>query len=394
MNRDVQMMVEGSLLERLLQQALRCGACFARVRRQGARRMIVTADPTSAAILMQLCKTYGLNARELSRGGFTAAKQVLRRRWTLLPGMLLCLMICSVLLGRVWMVDVRLSEGGSRNEILRCLQENGVHIGMASRKIDTDLLGKQLIAAAGDYSHIGVRIQGIRLLVEASAELPAPETYAIGKHRNLVAARSGVIHEIEVYSGEACVKPGDTVLAGDVLVRGREVVGKNSDTGEEITVPVGALGKVTARCWFEGHAEGFLDQIEYRRTGETRSECRLHLGQFSLPISECAAYASEECEAEILPLVGLFLPLEIRRTTHHETRAETLTAKPEALQQRLQLLACADALRRLHAADIEYTPASDWTDAQINGNTLQIRAVYEIYTDIAVASDAQAEEVY
>lgn len=394
MNRDIQLMVEGSLLERLLQQALRRGARFARVRRQGSRRMIVTADPASAAILMQLCKAYGLNARELSRRGFTAAKQLLRRRWTLLPGMLLCLMICSLVLGRIWLVDIRFNEAGRRSEILRCLHENGVHIGMASGKIDTDLLGKQLIASAGDYSHIGVRIQGIRLLVEASAELPAPETYAIDQHRNLVASRSGVIHEIEVYSGEACVKPGDTVLAGDVLVRGREVVGKDGESGEEITVPVGALGKVTARCWFEGRAEASLERIAYRRSGNSRSECRLQLLHFSLPISECAAYASEECEAEILPVVGLFLPLEIRRTIHHETRAETITADPEALQQQLQPLARADALRHLQAAGIDYTPASDWTDAQINGNTLQIRAVYEIYTDIAAERDAQTEEVY
>ena len=79
MNRDIRIAVEGSLLERLLKQALLSGACFARVQRTGPRSMIFTLDPASAAILLQLCERYGLNSRELSRSGWSAIGQAIRR---------------------------------------------------------------------------------------------------------------------------------------------------------------------------------------------------------------------------------------------------------------------------------------------------------------------------
>ena len=57
-------------------------------------------------------------------------------------------------------------------------------------------------------------------------------------------------------------------------------------------------------------------------------------------------------------------------------------------------LARADALVSMQAEDMEYEIASTWTDTQQSGNTLRVRAVYEIYTDIAATRDALTEEVY
>ena len=392
MNRDVWLRVEGSLLERLLQRALKQGARFARVRRAGRRTIIVASDARSAALLSGLCKRYGLDCRVLRRGGWTALKDVLRQRWTLAPGLLLCAVCCILALSRIWLVDVRFTGPcaslGSRSEILACLDAADVAPGMSAAGLKTELLQKQLMAEDGNYSFIGVRRQGIRLLVEASPEVPAPELYVLDRARDLVAARDGVIESITVHAGEACVKPGDTVRAGQLLIRGEE------DKSKEETTPVSALGEVVARCWVEGGAEGALTRRELRRTGRSAVNCRLKLMGLSLPLLQSPQFSSQELEAQILPVGGLFLPLEIERTTCFETVEVQEAVDAQLLEAQLRALARSDALRKLSGDAAQYRIANSWTDAQQDESRLRVRAVYEIYTDIAVTRDALIEEVY
>lgn len=398
MNRDLRLRIEGSLLERLLNRALQAGASFARVKRSGKRVILVSTDEHSAAILSSLCEKYFLDCRTLRRSGIPALRDTLRRRWTLLPALLLCLAICSLFLGRIWLVDVCFNgprpELGDEAAIRSLLAENGAQPGMPASQIDSELLQKQLLSGAGNYSFIGVRRQGIRLLVEASPEVPSPDTYQIEYARDLVAARDGVVESVTVMSGIACVKPGDTVHAGQTLIRGEEVIGVDSETREDITAPVSALGEVIARCWYEGSAEGYTNTEVSVRTGRESTHVRLKLLNRSLPLMEGENYLHQETETQVLPIVGLFLPLELERRTCYETRATSRTTEPEILQRQLEPLARADALKELSKDRIQYQTASHWTDAQQIDNILRLRAVYEIYTDIATTRDVFIEEVY
>lgn len=391
MNRDVWLRVEGSLLERLLQRALKQGAHFARVRRTGRRTIVVASDARSAEVLTALCRRYGLDCRVLRRGGWTALKDVLRARWTLAPGLLLCVVCCVLALSRIWLVDVRFTGPcaalGNRSEILACLDAAGVRPGMSAARLETELLQKQLMAGAENYSFIGVRRQGIRLLVEASPEVPAPEIYALDRARDLVAARDGIIESITVHAGEACVARGDTVRAGQILIRGEEA------RSQEETAPVRALGEVMARCWVEGSAEGKLTHVESRRTGRSAVNCSLRLMGLRLALSGAPPFSSQEAQAEILPVVGLFLPLEIERTTCFETAEVRTDMDARQLEAQLEALARSDALRKLPDG-AQYKIANSWTDVQQDENRLRLRAVYEIYADIAVTRDALIEEVY
>jgi hypothetical protein len=90
----------------------------------------------------------------------------------------------------------------------------------------------------------------------------------------------------------------------------------------------------------------------------------------------------------------MFLPLYMERSIHYETRQESVPLDKKQLEKNLAALARAEALKKISAEGIEYEIASHWLDAQQNENTLQIQAVYEIYTDIAAARDALTEEVY
>lgn len=391
MNHDLRLRVEGAYPERLLGRCLSQGAQFARVRRSGARTLILDMDERSAEIVLALCRRYGLNHRVLRLGGLSALLQKMRSRWTLALGLILCAALCWGFLSRIWIIDVAFTGPdaalGSAAALRRCIAEQGLKPGMTASAVDAELLQKRLLADADGYSFIGVRVQGVRLLVEASPEVPAPEVYEIARARDLVASRDGVVESVTVHSGEASVRPGDTVRRGQTLIRGEEAKSK------EETNPVSALGEVIARCWYEGSAQGPLERRIVAPTGRSENECRLELLGFGAPITECAGYASERLETEILPVVGLFLPLEIVRTTHVEVEERSAGVDEAALEEQLAALARAEIQAKLAADGIDYEPAAAWEDVSRADGMLRVRAVCEIYTDIAVSRDALSEEV-
>ena len=389
MNHDLRLRVEGAYPERLLQRCLTQGARFARVRRSGPRTLILDTDAHSAEIVLALCKRYGLNHRVLRHGGLSALLQKIRSRWTLALGLILCTALCWSFLSRIWRIDVRFtgSVPGSEAALRRCIAEQGVRPGMAASAVDAERLQKCLLAEAGDYSFIGVRVQGVRLLVEASPEVPAPEVYEISRARDLVAARDGVVESVTVHSGEASVKAGETVRMGQTLIRGEE------DRSKEETNPVAALGEVIARCWYEGSAQAPLEKRIVTPTGRSETECRLALLGFSAPITECEGYASETLDEEILPVVGLFLPLEVVRTTHSEVEERRENVDEAALEATLTALARAELQAKLTADGIDYELAAVWEDVSRSDGMLRVRAVYEIFTDIAVSRGVLSEEV-
>ena len=391
MNHDLRLRVEGAYPERLLGRCLRQGARFARVRRSGSRTLILDTDARSAEIVLALCKRYGLNHRVLRHGGFSALLQGMRSRWTLALGLILCAALCWGFLSRIWIIDVAFTGPdaalGSASALRRCIAEQGLRPGMAASAVDAELLQKCLLAEAGDYSFIGVRVQGIRLLVEASPEVPAPQLYEIGRARDLVAKQDGVVESVTVHSGEACVHPGDTVRTGQTLIRGEE------DRSKEETNPVAALGEVIARCWYEGSAQAPLERRVLTPTGRSARECRLELMGFGLSLTECASYPSENTEIQILPVVGLFLPLEVVRTTHIEVEERREAVEETALEAQLIALARAELQAKLTADGIDYELAAAWEDVSRADGMLRVRAVYEIFTDIAASRDELSEEV-
>lgn len=152
-----------------------------------------------------------------------------------------------------------------------------------------------------------------------------------------------------------------------------------------------------ARCWYEGGAQGSLTQRVSLRSGRTRQDRRLRLLGITLPIHSCEAFSQEEIEVERIPVAGLYLPLELEKSVHYETTTQSVAVDEGALRERLGALARAEALAALSRDDISIAQMNAWEECTRQGNTLRVRAVYEVNTDIAVTRDtfiSQSEEVY
>ena len=386
MKGDVTVQAVCLLPDRLLERAMARGLRFDSVERPDERTLRVRCGAGDANALLTLCGRYSIPAQVLSRRRASALAAFARRRATLPVAIAIAGALCALFLSRVWRVEIAFSgeaaEYGDRPALERTLAELGVVPGL-SRGIDAAQLARTLLASAPSYSFFSVHLQGVRLLVEAVPELPAPQVYDVDAARDLVSDRDGVVVRAIARSGALCVAPGDVVRRGQLLIRGEE---KLSD---DQTRPIAALGEVVVRAWYTGDAKLPLSSTRAAYTGRVCTGSSLSLMGLRWPISPGGEYEDQQTETEYLPVGGLFLPLEIERTTRREIRLESVDADADTLRNDTAALARADAARSLsreQASDCDIRDS--WLSYELSGDALSARAVYEIYVNAAVTREA------
>ncbi|MBR6022854.1 MAG: sporulation protein YqfD, partial [Kiritimatiellae bacterium] len=117
--------------------------------------------------------------------------------------------------GIVW--DIRV-EGNSKTPaetIVSQLESLGFGIGTRFRDVDFDQLHADYVAMQNDIAWLSVYMDGTVARVQVRelwADGVRPDRSSTGA--NVVAGESGVIEEVNVFEGEAAVKPGAFVLPG------------------------------------------------------------------------------------------------------------------------------------------------------------------------------------
>ena len=387
MTDEVRLRIHGLMPEKLIERARELGVSFQTIRPLGDHEIIVGVSAADAERLRGLCERFSIPCVTLSRRGKSALTQALARRWTLLIGLGVAIAVCWAFLGHIWRVDIAFTGDAAalgKPEVVRAaLTELDIRPGMG-RDIDAGLLCDELSARLEGYSYFGARLEGVRLLIEAAPEAVPPAVYDVGAARDLYADRGGIVVSVNVEAGEPCVKPGDTVRRGQLLIRGEEKVSK------EDSHAIAALGQVLIRAWFEGSAE-MPTLMEHREfTGRVSAASTLMTPWFEVPILAGETFESQTEQTDMLPIGGLFLPVRIERVTRRETRVKTQEGDTDALRGRLAALALADARARLFAeGPAEYEIARCWTrEHPIEDNTLRVSAVCEIITNTAVTTEA------
>ncbi len=393
LRRELCLRIDCAMPDRLIRRAAKEGICIRRAARIDVRTMDVICRDADARALLELCRQYHVNVRTVGDAEREPILHHLRRRWTVFIGIALCIALMIAFLGRIWEIRIRVDgvepSRADRQRILAQCTALEIGIGTAIHRADTDLLKKQIAANLPDMKYAEAHLEGIYLCIDANTETPAPETFEISAVRDIVAARDGIIVSVEADSGHACVKPGDAVRAGQALILGEEATAKDE------TAPVGASGRIMAKCWYEGHASGRMDAEICRRTGRMSAQTSIRLMHTALPLSSAAEYAQYESEWKITPIGGLFLPLALVSETRYETENSIEKIDGEALSMRLSALARSEARIRIAEADIADANITDyWENTDIHGADMHVHAVYEIITDIAATRDDLTKEVH
>ncbi len=211
-------------------------------------------------------------ARLLRRGGLPGLLWQLRFRYALLAG--LCISTVAVGILSQFILTVRVSGNVEvpTGAILSQLRAQGVRPGAFGPSLDVRNISHGVILELPELSWMTINVKGTVAEVLVREGDPRPELVDEDVPAHIVAKHSGIITHMDATRGQAWVKKGDTVVAGDTLISSWvdfvEPPGATADLGGML---VRASGKVEARVWHTLKAEIPLEATQKVYSGREKA---------------------------------------------------------------------------------------------------------------------------
>lgn len=268
--------IEGISVARFLRRLTESGIAIRNLSRDSSGSVVRFAiDRTRFFDLHRLKSGLPVRIRIVKRCGLPFLVQKMRRRPALWIGIIVMLFAITFASDRIWMIRIEGAETVRQETIDTLLKEYGLRTGARPK-------GAVLIEAANDMSvripeaaWIGLDSEGVTLIVKVVEALPESEKTNLCATSDIVATKDGIVTAITVMRGQACVKVGDAVKKGDVLITG-------TVRWKDTSYQTAAIGTVQAAVRYESVCELPASVTEAVLINETETVRSLCIGTFTI----------------------------------------------------------------------------------------------------------------
>lgn len=172
------------------------------------------------SVVMRYLEEVCIAGQLLKRKGIPMLWRTYRHRVGLLSGIVLFFAALFVAPMFLWEINIAGLDRLNGEYVTELLRKEGVYVGAFSPAIDRQTVCTNILRSGADISWLSVNIRGS----SANVEILEREFVSTAKHMadgaNIVAKKSGVVTDVQVQSGRAVVKKGETVQVGALLVSG------------------------------------------------------------------------------------------------------------------------------------------------------------------------------
>lgn len=271
----VSVVITGVEPERILNFCARAGVLFWGVERQDGFTLTMKVTGRGFPVLIGLATQAQCTLEVSRRAGLPFFILRFRKRYALLAGFLLCLGIITIFSRFIWVIDVSGNDRVSTTEILSELRRKGVRPGVYGPSIAQRELSNEMLLSMEELSFFSLNLHGTRAEVLVREKEPKPELLQENVPTDVRARATGIITHMEVLTGEPLYREGDTVVEGEILVRGAVQVSKEGEPQEFLWTH--AQARVTARTWHTISAEIPLRAQVKDYTGEENVRFSLNM---------------------------------------------------------------------------------------------------------------------
>lgn len=169
--------------------------------------------------ILKLLSGYPFEVIDCRHGGLPALLYRYRRRFGLIAGGLAFALITWLSSLFLWQIEVVGNETLSDTEVLELLSDHGFSVGSYIPSAKVKQLCNECLLDDSRIAYLAVNIIGTHCEVQIrEAQKAAPPETDLPS--DLVAAFDGQLWRLEVYSGQAILRAGETVKAGQVVISG------------------------------------------------------------------------------------------------------------------------------------------------------------------------------
>ena len=220
----------------------------------------------------------------------------------------------------IWNVDIIVQDNQIIENIEEDLQKLGLKQGIKKNKIDKEKIINEIRLHRKDISWIGLDIKGTNVKVKIVKSKEQPEIISNKDYCDIIAKKAGTISKITAQNGTAVVSVGDTVEAGDILIKGI-MEGKYTEARK-----VHSLGIVEAEIIYSKTKEVYFEQEIYNKTGKKENKYEISINNKNLKLyknnSKFDLYCSEINQSKIKISNNFYLPISITKITNFEQTKE------------------------------------------------------------------------
>ncbi|MGI6547025.1 MAG: sporulation protein YqfD [Bacillota bacterium] len=331
--------VQGPFLERFLNLAIKRGFAVWQIERQ-EHELRLRMEIEDFFAIRPVARLTHARVRIVRRAGLPFIAMRLQRRRALMASALFFCIVLYTLSSFIWFVDVRGTETVTPEIVVVAAAGLGLKPGVLRWQVDEQFLENELPKLVRGVSWVGITRRGTRVVVEVvEKELPPPP--ALAPPVRIFARKDALITHILAINGVAVVEPGDTVAAGDLLLRGY-LTGEApvpTDAPESAAFISPAEGTVRGRVWYGEEAVVPLIQRIPIQTGRQYRVTTLKIGQKEIMLTgrnkPPFAHGQQRIERRSLPgWRSIQIPVETTIITWSEIIFGTERLTPEQARER------------------------------------------------------------
>lgn len=348
--------------------------------------------------LAELARRAGFELDGERRRGLPYFLLGFRRRYALLAGLAVCLVLFGVGARTVLTIDVTGNESLTKEEIISQLRLCGVSVGTYAPDIPVREVENHMMLAMDQLSYLALNLHGTRAEVIVREKDPAPELRAERVPTDVIASASGVITHMEPWVGDARFQEGDAVLKGDILISGHMQMDIVPQEWEEEGPVLGEMlvhaeGKVLARTWHKLTAQISLTAPTKGYTGEktTRYSLSVMGKRVKFYQNSGISYENYDTITELkswTPIPGKTLPVVWEKETHRAYEISSVALDPAAAEELLRQKLLASLEEQMDQGKVLQT---DYTVTR-QGDLLQVTLLAQCDEQIGRITEMDTQE--
>jgi len=286
--------------------------------------------------LRRLLRGQGISVKIVKRYGILRIRKGFRLRPVLVPALCIAVLLLWGVTRTVLFVDIEGAKDEIQEaELLMQLATMGIEKGVWKDAVDVTAASEEILRTTPGITYAGLSRTGAGLTLKIVQAKEKPAVFDENEPVDVVAVCGGIVNKVVTLTGEALVKPGDTVIPGQILIRGD-------------TLCAHASGEVTADVWVQGKGEAEQHETTYVVSGRECVTKALEIGKRTLlkiGKSDFADEIAEESAVSICP--NLFVPIRVTEMRHREKTDSLVPRKLSLIKAESAAKALENAMKSL-----------------------------------------------
>jgi len=318
---------QGEGFTRFINQAVKDGIIFYNARKN-SDSFVAEINTSDFKRLRSAAKQAGIKLTIRTKYGFPFVARRWQRRKGLLVGLFIIFTALTILSQFVLSISVVGNDRISSDQIIAEAQKVGLSKWNLKRELDLDEMSKQLQENVSDLVWVTMEERGTNIQIRV-VEKTLPKKILF--QGDLIAAKTGFVEDVIVIQGSPVVKEGQTVKAGQVLIKAAggmteysfDMEGKTSAKQNAVDAPA-AKGFVRGRVWYSAEKKVPHQEEITEKTGKIANGWGIKISDRVIMITnQNSPYTESEKETQCyaLPLWRNWrFPVEIIKTKYEETQ--------------------------------------------------------------------------